>query len=51
MKPEIVSALQSLKGWKRLGIQPAITASELARVLSEEEISKKQEQLSQFNIS
>ncbi|KAI1544562.1 Dimer-Tnp-hAT domain containing protein, partial [Pyrenophora tritici-repentis] len=41
MKPELISALQSLKSWKRLGIQPTTTsASGLARTLSEEEISK-----------
>ena len=51
MKPELVSALQSWKSWKRLGIQPATTAPGLARVLSEEEISKIQEQLSQFDVS
>jgi hypothetical protein len=47
MKPELISALQSLRSWKRLGIQLATTsASRLARTLSEEEISKIQEQLS-----
>ncbi|KAG9381621.1 Dimer-Tnp-hAT domain containing protein [Pyrenophora tritici-repentis] len=47
MKPELISALQSLKSWKRLGIQPTTTsASGLARTLSEEEISKVQEHLS-----
>ncbi|KAI1508108.1 Dimer-Tnp-hAT dimerization containing protein [Pyrenophora tritici-repentis] len=50
MKPELISALQSLKSWKRLGIQPTTTsASGLARTLSEEEISKVQEHLSQFD--
>ncbi|KAA8621448.1 Dimer-Tnp-hAT domain-containing protein [Pyrenophora tritici-repentis] len=44
MKPELISALQSLKSWKRLGIQPTTTsASGLARTLSEEEISKSYE--------
>jgi hypothetical protein len=52
MKPELVAALHSLKSWKRLGIQPATTSAYgPARVLSEEEISKIQEQLSQFDIS
>ncbi|KAF7566054.1 hypothetical protein PtrM4_143740 [Pyrenophora tritici-repentis] len=52
MKPELISALQSLKSWKRLGIQPTTTsASGLARTLSEEEISKVQEHLSQFDVS
>jgi hypothetical protein len=47
MKPELISALQSLKSWKRLGIQPTTTSAlGLARTLSEEEISKIQEQLS-----
>ncbi|KAF7454442.1 Dimer-Tnp-hAT domain containing protein [Pyrenophora tritici-repentis] len=51
MKPELISALQSLKSWKRLGIQPTTTsASGLARTLSEEEISKVQEHLSQFDV-
>ena len=41
MKPELVSALQCLKSWKRLGIQPTTTSAlGLARTLSEEEISK-----------
>ncbi|KAF2848328.1 MFS general substrate transporter [Plenodomus tracheiphilus IPT5] len=52
MKPELVSALQSLKSWKRVGIQPVTTSgSSLACTLSEEEVSKIQEQLSQFNVS
>ncbi|KAF7574089.1 hypothetical protein PtrM4_057120 [Pyrenophora tritici-repentis] len=52
MKPELVAALQSLKSWKRLGIQPATMSTYgPAGVLSEEEISKIQEQLSQFDIS
>jgi hypothetical protein len=51
MKPELISALQSLKSWKRLGIQPTTaSALGLARTLSEEEISKIQEQLSQFDV-
>jgi hypothetical protein len=51
MKPELISALQSLKSWKRLGIQPSTTSAlGLARTLSEEEISKIQEQLSQFDV-
>jgi hypothetical protein len=60
MKLALVAALQSLKSWKRLGIQPATTSAYgpattsaygPARVLSEEEISKIQEQLYQFGIS
>ena len=51
MKPELVSALQSLKSWKRLGIQPTTTSAlGSARTLSEEETSKIQEQLSQFDV-
>lgn len=51
MKPELISALQSLKSWKRLGIQPTTTSAlGSARTLSEEETSKIQEQLSQFNV-
>jgi hypothetical protein len=51
IKPELVSALQSLKSWKRLSIQPTTTSAlGLARTLSEEEISKIQEQLSQFDV-
>jgi hypothetical protein len=52
MKLALIAALQSLKSWKRLGIQPATTSAYgPARVLSEEEISKIQEQLYQFGIS
>jgi hypothetical protein len=41
-----------LKSWKSLGIQPTTTSTlGLARTLSEEEISKIQEQLSQFDVS
>jgi hypothetical protein len=51
MNSELVSALQSLKSWKRLAIQPTTTSTlGLARTLSEEEISKIQEQLSQFYV-
>jgi hypothetical protein len=47
IKLELVSALQSLKSWKRLSIQPITTSTlGLARTLSEEEILKIQEQLS-----
>jgi hypothetical protein len=50
-KPELVSALQSLKSWKRLRIQPTTTSALwLARTLLEGEISKIQEQLSQFDV-
>jgi hypothetical protein len=51
IKLELVLALQSLKSWKRLGIQLMTTSTlGLARTLSEEEISKIQEQLSQFDV-
>jgi hypothetical protein len=47
MKLELISALQSLKSWKRLSIQPTTTSAlGLVRTLLEEEISKIQEQLS-----
>jgi hypothetical protein len=47
MKPELVSALLSLRSWKRLGIQPTTTSTlGSARTPSEKEFSKIQEQFS-----
>lgn len=51
-KPELIAALHSLKSWKKLGIQlPTTSSSGPIRALSEVEISKIREQLSQFDVS
>jgi hypothetical protein len=52
VKPELLAALQSLKSWKRIGIQlPETSAFAPIRGLSADEISKIQEQLTQFELS
>lgn len=52
MKPELIAALQSLKSWKRIGIQlPTTSTSGPIQALSVDEIMEIQERLSQFDYS
>ena len=53
MKPELLAALQSIKSWKAIGIQPTVTTSSngAIRALTVEEIEKLQAELSQFELN
>jgi hypothetical protein len=52
MKPELLTALQSIKSWKAIRIKPAVATSynRPIRALTDDEINKIQAELGQFEL-